>query len=147
MIDGAEFARVDSDESIACWTLVRDFEGVGETGAVALVIEPAAMPDPVVLRLAGTVVSRFEEFADLATGYLRQRLREPQFGLRSSELSALEASEAPFGEPEAVIWADGSWMLRFAESSLDMADHYGIGVLFEGTTPSAVEDLSDAEPA
>jgi hypothetical protein len=147
VIDGAKFSRVDSDDSIACWTLVMDADGVDETGAVALVIEPAAMPQPVVLGLAGTVISRFDEFAELAADYLRQRLREPQFGLRSCELSALDAAEAPFGEPEAVIWADGSWMLRFAESSLEMADPYGIGVLFAGTIPSAVEDLSQAEPS
>ena len=114
---------------------------------MSLVIEPAATPEPAVLELAAMVVARFDEFSELAAGYLRQRLREPEFGLRHSEVATLDAPEAPFDEPEAVIWADGSWMLRFAESGLEMADPYGIGVLFDGTRPSAVEDLSGADPA
>lgn len=146
-IDGAVFSRVDSDDSIACWTVIRDAEHVGESRPVSLVIEPAATPEPAVLELAATVVARFDEFSELAAGYLRQRLREPEFGLRRSEVATLNAPEAPFDEPEAVIWADGSWMLRFAESGLEMADPYGIGVLFDGTRPSGVEDLSDAGPA
>ena len=89
-------------------------------------------------------MSRFGELGDLAADYLRQQLREPRFGLSAAELSALD--DVPFGDPEAVVWADGSWLLRFAESSLEMADPFGVGVRFEGMTPSAVEDLSDAEP-
>jgi hypothetical protein len=38
-------------------------------------------------------------------------------------------------------------MLRFAESRLALADPYGIGVLFEGTSPCGVEDFSDVDPA
>ncbi|KRC62049.1 hypothetical protein ASE14_08375 [Agromyces sp. Root81] len=145
-MDGAAFSRVDSNDSIACWTLITDSEH-GDSRPVSLVIEPAAAPDPTVLELAATVVARFDEFSELAAGYLRQRLREPEFRLRRSEVATLDAPEAPFDEPEAVIWADGSWMLRFAESGLGMADPYGIGVLFDGTRPSAVEDLSGADPA
>ncbi|WP_197029903.1 hypothetical protein [Cellulomonas sp. URHE0023] len=90
------------------------------------------MPGPVLLELAGTIVSRFGELAELADDYLRQRLREPRFGLQSSELSALDASGVLFAQPVAVIWADGSWMLRFAESSLEMADPFGIGFASRG---------------
>ncbi|UOQ88028.1 hypothetical protein MUN74_12060 [Agromyces endophyticus] len=122
-------------------------DAVGDGGAVSLVIEPAGVPEPAVIELAATVGTRFGEFAELAGEYLRERLREPEFALGQSELVKLDAPEVPFGEPEAVIWADGSWMLRFVESSLEMADPFGIGVLFEGTTPQAVEDLSGADPA
>jgi hypothetical protein len=145
VIDGTTFSRVDSDDSFACWTWVLDAEDADDTQVVSLLMEPAAMPGPVLLELAGTIVSRFGELAELADNYLRHRLREPRFGLRPSELSALDASEVLFDEPVAVIWADGNWMLRFAESSLEMADPFGIGVRFEGMTPSAVEDLSGAE--
>src|SRR6218665_3794657 len=102
------FSRVDSDGSFACWTWVQD---LGDTRGVSLLMEPAAMPGQVLLELAGTIVSRFGELAELADDYLRQRLREPRFGLQASELSALEESEVLFDEPAAVIWADGSWML------------------------------------
>lgn len=112
---------------------------------MSIVIDPAAPPGESVLQLAAVVVDRFDEFTDAAAGYLQQRLDEPQFGLSETELQALQGAEPPFGGPEAVIWADGSWMLRFAESRLEMADPYGIGVLFEGTTPSGVEDLSDVD--
>lgn len=114
---------------------------------MSIVVEPAAPPGQRVLQHAAVVVARFDEFSDLASVYLQQRLGEPQFGLTEVELLALHGAEPPFGEPEAVIWGEGSWMLRFAESSLDLADPYGIGVLFDGTTPCGIEDLSDADPA
>lgn len=147
VVGAAAFSRVDSDDSLACWTALIDVEGIDGSRPVSLVIEPAAAPESVVRELAATVMARFGEFAEVAAGYLRQQLREPQFGLRHSELAELDAAEPLFGEPEAVIWADGTWLLRFAESSLEMADPFGIGVLFEGTAPYAVEDLSGAESA
>lgn len=147
VVGAATFSRVDSDDSFSCWTSTIDVEGVGDSRPVSLVIEPAAVPESAVRELAATVMDRFGEFTAVAADYLRQQLRGPQFGLRPSELAELDATEPPFGESEAVIWADGTWLLRFAESSLEMADPFGIGVLFEGTTPYAVEDLSGAEPA
>lgn len=98
------------------------------------------------LQLAAVVVAGFDEFTDLAAGYLQQRLAEPEYRLSDAELRTLQGAEPPFGEPEAVIWADGSWMLRFAESRIELADPYGIGVLFEGSSPSGIEDLSDVDP-
>ncbi|WP_395244947.1 hypothetical protein ACGGZK_03875 [Agromyces sp. MMS24-K17] len=142
VIGGTTFSRVESDDSIACWASILD-----DTRSVFLLVEPAAVPGPAQLRLAGTVVSRFGELAEVAAEYLRHRLREPRFDLPPAELSALDAPEAPFSEPEAVVWADGTWLLRFTESSLLMADPFGVGVVFEGTTPRNVEDLSDADLA
>lgn len=114
---------------------------------MSIVVDPAAAPGQRVLQLTAAVVTRFDEFTDRAADYLQQRLDEPRFGLSDVELAALHAAEPPFGEPEAVIWDEDSWMLRFAESSLELADPYGIGVLFDGTSPCGVEDLSDADPA
>lgn len=142
-IAGTSFTRIDSPDSLACWTASLD--SADGPRSVSIVIDTAAPPGESVLQLAAVVVDRFDEFTDAAAGYLQQRLDEPQFGLSETELLALQGAEPPFGEPEAVIWADGSWMLRFAESRLEMADPYGIGVLFEGTTPSGVEDLSDVD--
>lgn len=146
-IAGTEFARIDSPDSIACWTATLDSAGGDDDRSVSIVIEPAASPEQGVLQLAAVVVARFDEFTDLAAEYLQQRLGEPEYRLSDVELLALQGAEPPFGEPEAVIWADGSWMLRFAESRLEIADPYGIGVLFDGTSPCAIEDLSDADSA
>lgn len=145
-IGGHPFSRIDSDESIACWVATVDVEGVGESRPVSLVVEPAGAPEPEQLELAALVSGRFGEFVELAAAYLGRRLREPQFGLGHSELAKLDAVDAVLGAPEAAIWSDGTWMLRFAESSLEMADPLGIGVLFNGEVPEEVEDLSGAEP-
>jgi hypothetical protein len=147
VVGGVTYSRVDADDSIACWTATVDVEGDGSARQVSLVIEPAAVPDSAVLELAADVSVRFGEFARVAADYLRDGLRDPRHGLDGVELGLLDAEEAPFGEPEAVVWADGTWMLRFAESRLDIADPFGIGVLFTGETPDAIEDLSEAEPA
>ncbi|MFJ3956860.1 hypothetical protein [Arthrobacter sp. NPDC090010] len=146
-IAGTAFTRIDSPDSIACWTATIASTGEDTPRAVSIVLEPAVQPDQRLLQFAAVVVSRFDEFADLAKAYLQQRLSEPEFGLQEAELSALRNGEPLFDEPEAVIWSDDDWMLRFTESRLELADPYGIAVLFEGTNPSAVEDLSDADPA
>ncbi|WP_051433119.1 hypothetical protein [Promicromonospora kroppenstedtii] len=140
-IAGTTFTRVESPESIACWSADADHR------PVSVLTEPAAAPDRATLDLATVVLGRFDELADLAVAYLRERLREPELGLSAPELAMLDAAEPSAAEPDAVVWADGTWMLRFAESRLRMADPYGIGVLFEGTTPSGIEDLSHADLA
>ncbi|MDQ0707375.1 MULTISPECIES: hypothetical protein [Arthrobacter] len=146
-IAGTAFTLIDAPEPIACWTASLEAAHGGSSPTVNIIVEPAAEPGPEVLRLTAEVIARFGELADVAGAYLREELREPGFGLRDDELQALRSDQPPFGEPEAVIWDDGGWMLRFTESPLELADPYGIGVLFEGMTPSAVEDLSDPDPA
>ncbi|WP_020013005.1 hypothetical protein [Promicromonospora sukumoe] len=140
-IAGTAFTRIESPESIACWS------ADGDHRPVSVLTEPADAPDRATLDLTATVLRRFDELADLALAYLRERLREPEHGLSADELATLDAAEPPAAEPAAVVWADGTWLLRFAESRLRLADPYGIGVLFEGTAPSGIEDLSHADLA
>lgn len=146
-IAGTAFTLIDAPEPIACWTASLEAAGGGAPPAVNIIVEPAARPGPEVLQLTTEVIARFDELTDVAAAFLREQLTEPGFGLRDDELQALRSEQPPFGAPEAVIWDDGGWMLRFTESPLELADPYGIGVLFEGMTPSAVEDLSDPDPA
>lgn len=146
-IAGTTFTRIESPENIACWSADADPANPGDHRPVSVLTEPAAAPDQATLELAATVLARFDELADLSVTYLRERLREPELGLSADELATLDAAEPPAAEPEAVVWADGTWLLRFAESRLRLADPYGIGVLFEGTTPSGIEDLSQADLA
>ncbi|MFI2489275.1 hypothetical protein ACH47X_20360 [Promicromonospora kroppenstedtii] len=146
-IAGTTFTRVESPGSIACWSADADPANPGDHRPVSVLTEPAVAPDRATLDLAAVVLGRFDELADLAVAYLRERLREPELGLSAPELAMLDAAEPPAAEPDAVVWADGTWMLRFAESRLRMADPYGIGVLFEGTAPSGIEDLSHADLA
>ncbi|WP_285102009.1 hypothetical protein [Promicromonospora sp. MEB111] len=142
-ISGTTFARVESPGTLACWTATAG--PADDLPPVSVVMEPAAAPDQRASDLAAVVLARFGELADVGADYLRHRLREPGFGLSGAELGMLDAAGPPFAEPAAVVWADGTWLLRFAESDLAMADPYGIGVLFEGTVPSGVEDLSEAD--
>ncbi|MFD7026224.1 hypothetical protein [Promicromonospora sukumoe] len=145
-IAGTTFVRIESPEAIACWAARSDGPGdVDGPPPVSVVVEPAAAPGQPALDLAAVVLDRFAELAGTGAAYLRERLAEPEFGLADAERAALAAPEPPFEEPEAVVWDDGTWLLRFAESSLGLADPYGIGVLFEGTEPTGVEDLSQAD--
>lgn len=146
-IAGTAFTRIESPDDIACWSADADPADPGGHRPVSVLTEPAAAPDQETLELAAAVLGRFDELADLAGAYLRERLREPELGLSADELATLDAAEPPAAEPEAVVWADGTWLLRFAESRLRLADPYGIGVLFEGTVPYGIEDLSQADLA
>ena len=146
-IAGTAFTLIDSPEGMACWTAMLESADDAGPRAVSVLMEPAAQPGQDLLALTADVIARFDELTGLAGAYLREQLAEPRFGLRDDELLALRGGEPLFGGPEAVIWDDGGWMLRFTESRLDLADPHGIGVLFEGMAPSAVEDLSDADQA
>ncbi|MFB7532744.1 hypothetical protein ACFC0C_31940 [Streptomyces sp. NPDC056178] len=105
--------------------------------------EPPAPPQSATLRLAHDVVSRFDAFVAQAVEYCRIRLREEHFGLTAEELDLLDLPEPPLGVPEATVWADQSWAVRFAESGLRMGDPYGILVTFDGTRPVDVQGIDD----
>jgi hypothetical protein len=38
--------------------------------------------------------------------------------------------------PDRLLIGHGSWLPRFAESSLELADPFGVGVHFDGTAPA-----------
>lgn len=144
-IGGVVLRRVDSPDSLACWTgCFPEPADAGETG-MSLVIEPAAPPEEATLHFAQDVVSRFDVFVGQALEYCRTRLREPHFGLTPEEPSWLDLPELPLAVPDATVWADRTWAIRFAESRLRMADPYGILVTFNGTQPVDVEGLDDEQ--
>ena len=134
------FSRIDSPAGVSCWS----FQGTDTT--VSLVIEPSDTPSSEAINIAADVVDGFEYFTHAAIQFLCEQLRAPEYGLSDAELELLGGQRPPFESPEAVIWADGTWMLRFAGSSLALADEFGIGVNFIGNTPQSVETLSGSEP-
>ncbi|WP_328512486.1 hypothetical protein OG842_24790 [Streptomyces sp. NBC_00376] len=144
-IAGLALSRVESPPSLACWTGY--FPNPAGTAPVAtsLLIEPAAPPDEDTLQLAHDVVSRFDAFVDQALEYCRTRLRERHFELTTEELSWLDLPELPLGAPEATVWADQTWAIRFTESRFRLADPHGILVTFNGTQPADVQGLDDEQ--
>ncbi|VXB30454.1 conserved hypothetical protein [Microbacterium sp. 8M] len=142
-LDGATLIRIDAPEDVACWTA-----GVagGDGGwTVSIVAEPAEPPSDEARETAQGVVAEFAALSDAAIRFLVQELQDP--GLSDDDRALLAAEEPPFGAPEAVVWQDGTWMMRFAETGLQIGDEYGIGVMFAGRTPVAIEDLSDPDEA
>ncbi|MGW2181854.1 hypothetical protein ACWCXX_27915 [Streptomyces sp. NPDC001732] len=144
-IAGLVLGRVESPPSLACWTGGFPAPAGADPTAVSLVTEPLAPPQPATLRLAHDVVSRFDTFVAQATEYCRIRLREKHFGLTAEELDLLDLPEPPWGLPEATVWTDRSWMIRFAESGLHMGDPHGILVTFDGIRPVDVQGVDDDE--
>lgn len=138
-IAGTVFERVETPDDLACWSAEL------AAATVSVVIEPAAEPTAEARETVASVLGDLEGLTAIAAGYLAERLREPAFALTPDELALLDADRTPFAEPEAVVWEDGTWMLRFAEAPLRMADPYGIAVTFVGTAPQTVEDLSDGD--
>lgn len=130
---------------MACWTGCFPESAAGDAAVVSLVIEPAAPPEEVALRLALDVVSSFDVFVDRAARYCRTRLRERHFELTPEELSWLDLPELPLAGPEAVVWADRTWAIRFTESRFRLADPFGILVTFNGTQPVDVQGSEDEQ--
>ncbi|MFJ5720973.1 hypothetical protein [Streptomyces sp. NPDC093149] len=142
-IAGLALRRVEGPPPLACWTGCFPAPAGADRASVSLVTEPPALPQPATLRLAHDVVSRFDAFVARAMEYCRIRLREEHFGLTAEELDLLDLPEPPLGVPEATVWADQSWAVRFAESGLRMGDPYGILVTFDGTRPVDVQGIDD----
>jgi len=142
-LDGATLIRIDAPEDIACWTA--GVEG-GEGGwTVSIIAEPAEEPSAEARETAQGVVTEFAALAESAIRYLVDELAGPRGALSDADRARLAEEEPPFGAPEAVVWQDGTWMLRFAECGLSIGDEYGVGVMFAGRTPVEVEDLSDPD--
>ncbi|MCW5252513.1 MULTISPECIES: hypothetical protein [unclassified Streptomyces] len=83
------------------------------------------------LRLLGRVLAHLDEMVAKARRFACARLGVPE------ERAALDA-------PEVNFYTDG-WMLRFVEGGVPICEPYGVGVVFEGTRPVRLEDLSEAE--
>ncbi len=130
---------------MACWTGCFPESAGGNAAVVSLVVEPVAPPEEVALQLALDVVSSFDVFVDRAVRYCRTRLRERHFELTAEELSWLDLPELPLAGPEAVVWADRTWAIRFTESRFRLADPFGILVTFNGTQPVDVQGLEDED--
>ncbi|MFE7620683.1 hypothetical protein [Streptomyces sp. NPDC057496] len=142
-IAGLALSLVASPPTLACWSGSFPVSAGADPAEVNLVIEPPAPPQPATLRRAHDVVSRFDALVARAGEYCRVRLREEQYGLTAGELDRLDLPEPPWGLPEATVWTDRSWMIRFAESGLRMGDPYGILVTFDGTRPVDVQGADD----
>ncbi|MGW1846240.1 hypothetical protein [Streptomyces sp. NPDC001966] len=144
-VAGLALSRVESPPSLACWTgYLPDPAGAAPV-ATSLLIEPAAPPDEATLQLARDVVSRFDVFVNQALEYCRTRFRERHFELTTEELSWLDLPELPLGAPEATVWPDQTWAIRFTESRLRLADPHGILVTFNGTQPADVQGINDEQ--
>ncbi|MFI6289895.1 hypothetical protein ACIBCM_35070 [Streptomyces sp. NPDC051018] len=146
-IAGVVLTRMESPPSLACWTgyLPEPADAAGTGTGVSLVIEPATPPDEATLRFAHDVVSRFDVLVDQALVYCRTRLRESHFELTPEELGWLDLPELPLAVPEATVWADRNWAIRFTESRLRLADPHGILVTFNGTQPVDVQGLDEEQ--
>lgn len=140
-VRGTALDRVPHVGEFACWAteLAGDHARV-----VSIVIEPAGPPTGAAVEAAAAVIAGFDLLAAAASRYLLAELTAPGWALDAADRARLDRPEEPFGLPEAVVWADGTWMIRFAECDLAMGEEFGIGVRFVGTTPAGIEDLSDA---
>lgn len=137
---GVTFERVEAPEGIGCWTA--ELGDSAEAGSVNILTDDGSTPDPAAVEVAGDIVLNFAELMDVAIAFLREHLHAPDYAISADEQVMIAADPAPFTYPEAAVWADGTWMLRFAESPLQIADPYGVGVLFVGAAPQSIEDFT-----
>lgn len=143
-VRGVALTRIESPAELTCWS--GDIPGTAD-GRLHIVMQPAGPATLEALEAAGLVVDRFAEFVRRAITFLVTELQGGVWALDPAERERLNSAEPPFARPDAVVWGDGGWMLRFDECGLRMGEDYGIGVLFTGDSPSAVEDLSDVDDA
>lgn len=128
------YRRDDVPEDIAWWASAE------EDHPISIVIEPAGPVDAATTARVAAIVPTLAKRIAQARAWLAAELRS--WPLTATEHAAL-ASE-PFSDPEVIVWDGTDWMVRFASAELEMAHELGIGVLFEGDDPVAVEDLSEA---
>ncbi|QKT13635.1 hypothetical protein [Rhodococcus sp. W8901] len=138
-VRGTVLDRIGLAAEFVCWAA--DLPG-DEPRTVSIVIEPAGPPTDQAVDSAAQAIAGFDVLAAAAARYLVAELADPVWELDAEDRARLDGPEAPFGLPEAIIWSDGSWMIRFAECGLAIGEEFGIGVRFTGTAPVGIEDLS-----
>lgn len=141
---GTHFDLTVSDDDFTCWVAILP-EDPART--ITLLMEPAGPASTVALESAASIVEQFDELASVGADFLCSELEDTRWALSPKERELLSSDALPFAGPEAVVWSDGSWMMRYAETPLEMGRDFGIGVLFVGSTPISVEDLADASDA
>lgn len=141
-VAGVILQRVDAPAGIACWTAALPGD---EPRSISVLIEPAEPPSTEALDRAALVIADFDSLVLAALRFLAKTLVEPPWHLTAAERERLSSGRPPFRTPEAIVWSDGSWMLRFAECEVGLGEDYGIGVDFADSEPVAVEDFSDAD--
>lgn len=138
-IGDVRFERVDAPEELACWAAQDTMI------PTSLVMSPAMAPDQRSLELLAYVLSPDSRVADVAAEYLVTQLSETGDQLSAADSERLRSAPAPFDQPEIVVWDDGTWMLRFAETGLDSIDAgLGVGVSFFADVPSGVDMFEEA---
>ncbi|MEV0672407.1 hypothetical protein [Mycobacterium sp. NPDC050441] len=140
-VRGTVLDRIGLSEELVCWSAALPGD---EPRTVSIVVEPAGPPTDAAVNSAAEAIAGFDGLAAAASRYLVAEFTDPVWALDAVDRARLDGPEAPFGMPEAIIWADGSWMIRFAECGLAMGEEFGIGVRFDGSAPVAIEDLSRA---
>ncbi|MDH6678409.1 hypothetical protein M2284_002612 [Rhodococcus sp. LBL1] len=140
-VRGTVLDRVGLAEEFVCWSAALPGD---EPRTVSIVVEPAGPPTDAAVDSAAEAIAGFDGLAAAASRYLVGELTDPGWALDAEDRARLDGPEAPFDLPEAIIWADGTWMIRFAECALAMGEEFGIGVRFVGSAPVGVEDLSGA---
>ena len=142
-LDGVTLVRVETPEGVACWSAGLPGGDGGRT--VSIIADPAEEPTPEARDAAQGIAQDFGALVDAGIRYLVEEFAGPRSVLPEQERALLDVEDPPFGAPEAVVWQDGTWMMRFAECGLSVSDEDGIGVMFAGRIPVAVEDLSDPD--
>lgn len=117
---------------------------------INLLVEEDAALTTLDLDLVARVVRDVDTYVVAALEHLHAHLAaDPAFyGLTpgaAADLVGRLAVDLPLERAQANFYAD-EWHLRFAEGDLPLCDPYGVSVVFAGTRPVRVEDLSDAEP-
>lgn len=139
-VNGTEFVSVESPEDLRCWI------ALNAEAEVSFIAEPPEAPSMQIIELLAQIIENFAEVTEAAANFLRAELRGEEFALPAAELALLDDEAAPFDLPDAVVWSDGSWMLRFSETGIgSLAGDYGIGVNFIGQKPESVEVLADLD--
>lgn len=133
--DIAFYLRDDVPEGIDWWASAEPDH------PISIVIEPSGPVDAATRVRVETVAAKTAKIVAEARAWLAGQLREVTWELTDDELTAL--ANEPFDDPEIIVWSGDEWMIRFVSSSIAMAEEYGIGVLYEGDAPVAVEDLSE----
>lgn len=93
--------------------------------------------------LAERIAKDIDRYIKESLAFLKDELRRGCL-LSEDELSLLDAPvcDLPFSAPQCTFYArDKQWLMRFAESELDICEPYGIGVIFEGERPLCLENL------
>lgn len=133
----------EGPQAIHCWSGI--IEGCENEFTIILDNSDIETAD---IDFIANIIEKWQHYEKLALNFIKLKLHsEPELLKTTYEETVKYISEEnlPATSPQFLFYQNFEWIIHFMDCLLPIGDSYGIGVVFDGVTATAIEDFSEAE--